>query len=58
LIKPWRNIQTDEFEDTWPIEAAAEWLSNSGRGYLHDMAERRKAKIMGQGRLPLKVVNP
>jgi hypothetical protein len=57
-IKPWRNIQTDEFADTWPIEAAAEWLSNGGRGYLQDMAERRKAKIIGQGRLPLKVVNP
>jgi hypothetical protein len=57
-IKPWRNIQTDEFEDTWPIEAAAEWLCNGGRVYLQDMAERRKAKIIGQGRLPLKVVNP
>jgi hypothetical protein len=57
-IKPWRNIQTDEFADTWPIEAAAEWLSNGGRVYLQGIAERRKAKIIGQGRLPLKIVNP
>lgn len=54
VIKSFRDIQTDEHHEIWPIEAAVEWLANGGRAYLVAMADRRKAKITDQGVLPFR----